>query len=73
VAKSSKEIKLKPVPQFATRVGSGNTEDGTNSEKESDKEDKRTPSEKAYTVKSKYFVSNLFVEKIFDTMNCTYA
>jgi hypothetical protein len=31
-----------------------------------------TKSEKAMTVKSKYFVSNLFVEKIFDTMTVSY-
>lgn len=36
-------------------------------------EEYQSPSEKAYSLKSKYFVSNLFVEKIFDTMNCTYA
>jgi hypothetical protein len=31
-----------------------------------------TKSEKAMTIKSKYFVSNLFVEKIFDTMTVSY-
>lgn len=31
-----------------------------------------TESEKAQSMKSKYFVSNNFVEKIFDTMTCTY-
>jgi hypothetical protein len=31
-----------------------------------------TKSEKAMSIKSKYFVSNLFVEKIFDTMTCSY-
>jgi len=33
---------------------------------------KQTPSEREYSLHSKYFVSNMFVEKIFDTMTCTY-
>ena len=45
---------------------------GSNNDEEEVRSKKKTPSEKAQSMKSKYFVSNMFVEKIFDTMTCTY-
>jgi hypothetical protein len=50
--------------------GSNSSDSDSDSEKKGRK--RMTASDKEQSMKSKYFVSNSYIEKIFDTMTCTY-
>ena len=51
---------------------SENTSNSEDIDEIDNRKKKQTASEKELSIKSKYFVSNMYVEKIFDTMTCTY-